>query len=362
MNSAHELATLVEALQRLRADGKRAALATLTRTFGSTFRRAGTHMLVHENGEVVCELSGGCPQRDIVLRAQHAIAANEPALISYNAESGLDVMMEMGCGGELEVLVTPLDPSGSSGFVEALAGCIHAQKRACLATVFRVDGNVTPPRHVLWTTSAGLLDELGDPALSSAIRNVARFDHGRAATLTLPSSRGEADVLIEPIVPSLALVIIGSSATTRALLPLASALGWRVTVVDNDPQRLQSADLPASVMTVCAEPAQLVDALSLDARTSVVVMTHNLERDIAYLAALREAPLAYLGALGSQERARSMREHPALADARLYAPAGLDIGSETPTEIALSVLAEIMAVVNDRSGVPLREINGTIHG
>lgn len=319
-------------------------------------------MLVYESGEVVCELSGGCPQRDIVLRAQHAIASGEPVLISYNAESGLDVMMEMGCGGELEVLLTPLDPVRCTRFVDALARCIDARERACLATVFCVEGEVTIPRHLLWTTSTTLLDELGDPALSSAIDQAVPIDRGRATTLTLPSSRGEVDVLVEPIVPSHALVIIGSSATARALLPLASALGWRVTVVDNDPQRLQAADLPASVTVVCAEPAQLLEALSLDARTSVVVMTHNLERDIACLVALREAPLAYLGALGSQERARSMREHPALADALLYAPAGLDVGSETPTEIALSVLAEIMAVVNGRSGAPLRGINGTIHG
>src|SRR5215469_15879091 len=104
MNSAHELNTLVAALRDLhRAGASKAALATLTRTRGSTFRRPGTRMLVYGDGRVVCELSGGCPQRDIVARALEVIDSGTPRLVTYNAESGLDVLLEMGCGGELEV-------------------------------------------------------------------------------------------------------------------------------------------------------------------------------------------------------------------------------------------------------------------
>src|ERR1700743_3527909 len=99
MNSAHELSTLVAALRDLhRAGAPKAALATLTRTRGSTFRRPGTRMLVHGDGRVVCELSGGCPQRDIVARAQEVMADRQPRLLRYNAESGLDLLIEMGCG------------------------------------------------------------------------------------------------------------------------------------------------------------------------------------------------------------------------------------------------------------------------
>src|SRR5580698_7955617 len=122
MNSAHELSTLIEALRTLRLDGQpKAALATLTRTWGSTFRRPGTRMLVLGDGRVVCELSGGCPQRDIVARAREVIADALPRLVRYNAESGLDVLLEMGCGGELEILIEPLTVSHTVGFVDALA-------------------------------------------------------------------------------------------------------------------------------------------------------------------------------------------------------------------------------------------------
>jgi xanthine/CO dehydrogenase XdhC/CoxF family maturation factor len=162
--------------------------------------------------------------------------------------------------------------------------------------------------------------------------------------------------------PPHALVVIGSSAAARALLPLSTALGWQTTLVDHDPARLQSPELPASLHTVCSTPAQLHEALPLDAHTSVVVMTHNLEQDIAWLAALAGTPVAYAGSLGSRERVARMRGAPELARLRLHAPAGLDIGSETPEEIALAVAAEIMAVINGRSGGPLRDNDGAIHG
>lgn len=363
MNSAHELVTLIHALRSLRGAGRsNAALATLTRTRGSTFRRPGTRMLVFGDGHVVCELSGGCPQRDIVLRAQEVIASGEPRLVSYNAESGLDVLMEMGCGGELEVLIEPIGEPHASDFVDALARCLEHRHRARLATLFALNDQVIKPRRMLWCDAVIQYDDLGDVALSQAVMAAANLhESGRATTLRIPSSAGHVDVLIEVIAPTHTLVVVGSSAAARALLPVADALGWRTVLVDQDSRRLRAADIPTASHTVCASPATIGNLLTLDAYSSVVVMTHNLEQDIAYLAALRDAPVAYLGALGSRERVGHMRQEPALMGLRLHAPAGLDIGSETPEEIALAVAAEIMAVINGRDGGPLRDNQGAIH-
>ena len=152
MNSPHELALLIDALRGLhRADAPRAALATLTRTRGSTFRRPGTHMLVREDGGVVCELSGGCPQRDIELRAREAIADGRPRLVNYNSESGLDVLMEMGCGGELEILIEPLLDPHDVDFADTLAQAMEARIGARLATVFAIDNRVIAPRRLVWS-------------------------------------------------------------------------------------------------------------------------------------------------------------------------------------------------------------------
>jgi len=364
MNSAHELNTLIDALRSLRRDTPpKAALATLTRTRGSTFRRPGTRMLVLGDGRVVCELSGGCPQRDIVARAQEVIASTLPRLIHYNADSGLDVLLEMGCGGELEVLIEPLTTTHVIDFVDILAQCLSERRCGWVATLFAVDDAVVMPQRMLWCEQGVLHDDIADPALTqSMIDAFMPATSKRTITLNLPSTRGMVDVLVESIEPPHALFVIGSSAAARALLPLARALGWQTTLVDQDPARLQATHLPAGLHAVCATPASLCSALPLDAQSSVVVMTHNLEQDIAYLAALHGAPVAYLGALGSRERVGRMRDHPALAGLHVHAPAGLDIGSETPEEIALAIAAEIMAVINKRDGGRLRDNEGTIHG
>lgn len=175
------------------------------------------------------------------------------------------------------------------------------------------------------------------------------------------SSLVTAEVLIEPVLPPHALVVIGCGAVARALLPLAAALGWQGTLVDPDPERLRQFDAPSSLGLVCATPEALCASLAFDPYTSVVLATHNLAQDIAYLAALRDAPLAYLGALGSRDRAARVGAHAAFDGPALHAPAGLDIGAETPTEIALAIAAEIMAVINRRAGGALCESDGSIH-
>jgi xanthine/CO dehydrogenase XdhC/CoxF family maturation factor len=363
MNSAHELSTLIDALRGLHRDSApKAALATLTRTRGSTFRRPGTRMLVFEDGRVVCELSGGCPQRDIVARAFEVMAHGEPRLVRYNADSGLDVLIEMGCGGELEVFIEPLLASHDTDFIDTLARCLDERQQVQLATLFAVDDKAMMPRRQIWNGHNILHDSIHDPALSQAIiHSITTSSTRRANTLRLPSERGVADVLVEAIAPPHALVIIGSSAAARALLPLASALGWQTTLVDHDSARLQASNLPANLKTVCATPTNLPNILPLDAHSSVVVMTHNLEHDLAYLSALKDTPAIYIGALGSRERVARMRNSTALNGLHLHAPAGLDIGSETPEEIALAIAAEIMAVINQRNGGSLRDNDGTIH-
>lgn len=360
MNSAQELVLLIGALRAVGTSAKpTAALATLTRTHGSTFRRPGTRMLVHADGSVVCELSGGCPQRDIVNRALQVMDSGVPRIITYNADSGLDVLMEMGCGGELEVLLEPLRHDEAVHFADALADTLEQRHGARLATLFAIDTAVVPPRRLLWNEHGVSHDGFNDETLARLVRQTPPTP--RPVTERLPFGERSFDVLIEPIQPPHSLLVIGSSAAARALLPLSLALGWTTTWVDSEPARLAASDLSPGVRTVCTTPSALTDALCIDASTSAVVVTHNLEQDIAWLAAMRDTPISYLGTLGSRERVSRMRDDAQLAGVRLHAPAGLDIGSETPQEIALAVAAEIMAVINGRSGGSLRDNDGAIH-
>src|SRR5215475_11351302 len=125
MNIASDIQRLLGALRQAEAGASptRAALATIVRTHGSTYRKPGASMLVLETGEVVCALAGGCPQRDIVERARAVIADSRARIASYNRESGLDVLIEMGCGGELEVLIESLAQTRDAQFLFALGEC-----------------------------------------------------------------------------------------------------------------------------------------------------------------------------------------------------------------------------------------------
>jgi len=351
MNSPHEFARLHAAVRDLAAAGfaPAAALATITRTHGSTFRHAGASMLVRADGAVVCALSGGCPQRDIVLRAQRVIAQGCAELARYDRESGLDVLLEMGCGGELEVLIEPLREPADVRFFDAVAAAQAARAPGVLATRFARDGRALTPRpQRLVAAGATQWHDLTDPALAARLRALGEAD-GAAQTRVVPlaSAAGTDEVLLEPLRPPHVLHLVGVNAAAFALARLGAALGWECILVDDaDAPR----ELPPGVRFVRAAPATWHAAIRADAAASVVVMTFRLERDLAWLAALREAPLAYLGAIASRERSARLR---AAAGAALYAPAGLDLGAETPEEIALAVAAEILAVLNCRSAASL---------
>lgn len=352
MSSAAEWRVLIDAIGELPEGAPTAALATLVRTRGSTFRHAGTRMLVHADGRVVCELSGGCPQRDIVERARAVIRDGKPLRVAYNAETGLDVLMEMGCGGELEVLIEPIERNDAMAWLAPLETCLRERKAASLATWFARDGATIVPRRALD-------HDAGTSACDTLRAALARPRPGRAEVIALSSAGGHDEVLLEPLQPPHALVVIGSNATSHALLRFAGTLGWQTVLVDNDPRRLDVPDLPAGTVTCCVEPDSLRHAVAFDPHTSVMVMTHNLARDMAYLQALEDVPLAYVGALSSRERAGRLLDELEAPEWMLHAPAGLDIGANAPEEIALAIAAEILAVQRVRAGGSLQAIAGT---
>lgn len=358
MNACDELVPLLDALRALGGGEKRAALVTLTRTRGPTFRDVGTRMLVFEDGRTVCELSGGCPQRDLIEHAMQAMREGGTRRVRYDAGSGLDVLMEMGCGGELEVLVEPLDGSSDLAYVDALQACLARREEAALATVFARDGQACTPRHALWCGGELLHDGIGDAALLAAVRERAGRLPDRPDSVELDTDGARFEALVERVPPPHALVVIGTSTAARGLLPLAGRLGWTTTLVDFDADRLQAVRAPQGTRTLCVQPADLVDAVRPDTATSVIVMTHHLHKDADYLAALRGVPLAYLGLLGARGRVRRVVELAGAHELDIHGPVGLDLGAESPAEIALSIIAGILAATRGRAGGPLRGPGG----
>ena len=363
MNTPQEFGALLEGFRRLQASGFSggAALATLTRTRGSTFRRPGARMLVSGQGWVVRGLSGGCPEADIIARAHEVIAEGKPRIVRYDREHGLDALIELGCGGELEVLIEPIERSEDLAFVDAVQQCLQLRLPGFLATVFARNGNCDPrPRRLVWQGKT-LYDGLGDPSLHNAA-----LIHGSTApsqphVQALTSRDGAVDVLFESLLPPYSAVLIGVNAASLALGRIGHTLGWDVIVVDHRRDPAPIADLPQGVRLISSDPTAIRRHVALDARCFAVVMTHNLERDIEYLRVLLDAPLAYLGAIGSRQRCARLLGAGGPGADRVRAPAGLDLGSETPEEIAVAIAAEMLAVGSGRSGGALSAGSGPIH-
>jgi len=363
MNVAQEFELLYRAAGALdlRGDASEAALVTITRTQGSTFRRAGTSMLVHRDGTLVCELSGGCPQRDIVLRAHRAMAHGEPALVSYGRDNNYDVMLETGCGGELEVLIEPWRQPSDIEFLHAIERLRAKRVPGVMASLFAADGDA-PPRPPLRVVrgNGNAWTNIQDDTLKACVLACMAAQSPTSSTAVsteLEHAGHHHDVLLESLHPPHALVIIGDSVSAHMLATLSHQLGWHTTLVSMG--NTENA-IPAGVLHVEALPHSLASVLAFDNQTSAVVMTHRLERDLAYATALMATPVRYIGVMGSRQRAGQIRAiFP--EDHRLHAPAGLDVGSETPQEIALAIAAEILALRNGRRGGPLTHSQAPIH-
>jgi xanthine dehydrogenase accessory factor len=356
MNSAHEFGRLYDSVRELEAANfaPPAALATITHTAGSTFRHAGSSMLVHADGRVVCALSGGCPQRDIVLRAQRVIATGHAELARYNRDSSLDVLLEMGCGGELDVLIEPLANVADTRFVHAIAQLHARRERGFMATAYIPAVAMQRPRRLVRGNEL-LWNDLADAQVAQ-LASLHAQAAGETARLHACADAAGTQLLIEPLRRPQAVITIGVNALALALAHCAGALGWKSVLVEDRAGVALPTQLPAGSSAVHAAPAQLLAQVPCDADCAVVVMTFNVERDLEYVRALAHAPFGYLGAIGSRERSMRLRE--VLREeshAHLHAPAGLDLGADGPHEIALAIAAEIMARRHARSGRSLSE-------
>lgn len=363
MNVAQEFDPLYRAARALPLDAGTvaAALATITQTHGSTFRRAGASMLVLRDGRLVCELSGGCPQRDIAWRAQQVMDSGQPQLVSYGRDANYDVMLETGCGGELEVLIEPLRGAVDLRFFDSMARLRELRRHGVLATVYAADGDALGPRPWRLVQGEGVAwNDIGNEALREQLHVVlSSLPAGAGAnTRRLQVDGRHYDVLLEPLRPPHVLVVVGDSIGARMLAAWSVQLGWQTSLVD---PAQAVGDAGDGIRRIAASAQALANLVAFDAMTSAVVMTHRLERDLDYLAALLNTPVGYVGMIGSRQRAAQIAAAFPQADPRLHMPAGLDVGSETPQEIALAVAAEILALRNGKQGGLLSCSRSPIH-
>lgn len=378
-----ELDTLLRTGLAQTHDGPPLALATVVHVEGSTYRRPGARMLIAADRTRIGSVSGGCLEADVVEHALHVIATGKPKYLLYDnrGEHG-DVIFELGCKGAVGILIERVAEDQAACGLRFMAECRDRRQSGLLATVFRVQGacQVTPGERMMLPADGDMSTSIMDAHLRNALalelhamRSLFSLSEISGATEAVNRSfelpDGIVDVLLEPILPPVALLLCGAGQDAIPVAHFAGRLGWRVTVLDHRATLLTSERFPEADTLLEARPERFRDVVSPDHRTVAVIMSHHLEHDRDYLEGLLPSPVRYIGLLGPRRRAEQLLEALELdhepinekALGRLHNPAGLDIGSETPDEIALAIVAEIQAVLSERKGGFLRDRRSAIH-
>jgi xanthine dehydrogenase accessory factor len=336
-----ELIEILDRIEKLAARGEPMALATIVATRGSTYRQVGARMLIPANGEPIGSISGGCLEDDVARIGQEVTASGKPRTVEFDMTADDDAVWGygLGCNGSIELFIEP-----SEGATETAAAIRAAFGGGASVIATAISG---PRIGSRWTASAEDME--------------ATLRDGRPRVLERERER----IFLEPLMAPLHLIVCSAGHDAMSLVRQAAELGWRVTVADVRRALLTRERFPAASDFCDAEPEQAAAALGTDARTAVVIMSHNYLRDIGYLRSFLGAdpPPAYLGVLGPRGRTTQMLDEIGQPDAmaRLHAPAGLDIGAEGPEEVARAIVAEILAVTRGRGGAPLRDRRGPIH-
>jgi xanthine dehydrogenase accessory factor len=365
-----ELQEVLRAIESGRARGERMALATIVGVAGSTYRREGARLLIHENGKLVGTISGGCLEGDVREVAKEVMEQGGPRLLHFDLTADDEVVWGwgLGCNGVIDVFVEPAE--GAFETAEAVRRAVDERRRVALATLIEASdekGLRLGSRMVI--NPDGTFDgRLGDEAIEERIVQAAvgALDDERSRTIDLDDG---VRVFIEVLAPPIRLLVCGAGHDAIALVRSAGGLGWRVEVLDDREAFLKPHRFPEAVRFVKTEPIEAAQQAGIDDRTFVVVMSHNFLRDKDYLRSFLGTKVRYLGMLGPSARldrvlAELKREgfepDPAGLEV-VHGPAGLDLGGDGPDEVAWALVAEIMAVWNRRPGGSLRDRAGPIH-
>ncbi|GAA4355222.1 XdhC family protein [Hymenobacter saemangeumensis] len=372
-----ELQRLLQAYDAHRAVGRACALATVVDVAGSAYRRPGARMLVTAEGQLTGSISGGCLEGDARRRARQCLERGLPQLITYDSTDAADDLQfgaALGCQGIVQILLEPLDYTRPDNALELLRSwAAGVQAPAVVATVFSLAGGQAPARlgQRLLLQADGLVQGTL-PATSALYATIladarAALAANRPATHSYAAGPGTVQLSLEILRPPLRLRVFGAGNDVQPLVRLAAGLGWQVEVLDGRPALAQPTRFPEAV-AVRVLPIAQVPTLPLD-ESYVLLMSHNYHYDLAVLQHLLAAPPPYIGLLGPRKKYQTLLQDLSqteptaaqrLADA-LHSPVGLNLGAETPEEIALSIVAEIQAVAAGRPAGFLRDSPLPIH-
>jgi len=320
------------------AEGRGVALATVIQTWGSAPQPVGSQLVVDGQGNFFGSVSGGCVEGEVIAEAAEVIASAKPRTLQFGVEDGIAWKVGLACGGTIRIFLEPLEAGGGRGVLQRLVGDMAARRPVALVTDL-----ATAVRRLAYAPD-GLGPELA-PTLAEAFR------HHRSVAVT--GSHGE--IFITMFNPATRLVVIGAVHVAQALVPMAGALGYEIVIVDPR-AAFATVERFGNVTLLHDWPDEALAAIGLDAASAVAVLSHDAKIDDAALIAALSSDAFYVGALGSKKTHAKRVERllqaglAANAIARIHAPIGLNIGAIGPAQIALAIIAEIIAVQRGKDG------------
>ncbi|MXV64165.1 XdhC/CoxI family protein [Natronorubrum sp. JWXQ-INN-674] len=357
--------------ERLDADGTD-VLATIVDVEGNAYRRPGAKMLLDEAGDGVGSITAGCLEDELLAEAQSVRERGRPKLVTYDLMEDEDDVwgLGVGCNGVIDVLLEPL----TDAYRPAVEAVVDGRDVAVL-TVLEGDGDSfrRGDRVYYRPTAAALETPAGEPAtdwpetLAEPAADLA--ERGRADVVEITHRGERLTVFIDGLAAPDELVVFGSGHDVGPVTELAAKNDFRVTVVGFRGSVDLADRFPDADATTTTAPAAVDEAIDLDDRTYAVVMTHNFIDDRLAVEQLLDSGVPYVGLMGPRERFEEMLEEfteegRSFDDetlSRLYTPIGLDLGGGSPYQIAHSIVAEVLAVANDRTPKHLTAREGHIH-
>lgn len=324
-----EFKNCINSFKKANKKGLKTVMATLVALEGSSYRKPGVRMLLIEDGTMAGALSGGCVEKEILRQSESVFQTNQPKMMTY------DGRYRLGCEGTLYILIEPFHPDDDlmQAFDISLAERKSFQIKTRYAKQLGINGH--------W---------------GSCITFDKDNWFGFSKTANREPKGGSTALLFEQqLEPCFRLIIVGAEHDAVQLCLMASVLGWEIVIVTNATSQKTILDFSGVHQLLKIEPNDLL-LNEVNQHTAIVLMTHSYAKDLQYLIAIKDTQPAYIGLVGAKKRSQKLTndfiEHlPEVEEGfleKIHGPAGLNIGAETPQEIAISICSEILAVTRQK--------------
>ena len=370
-----EIKEIIKAFEENKKTGNKLALASVVLLNGSSYRRPGARMIVNSDGKLTGAISGGCLEGDALRKALMVINQQKSKLVTYDTtdEDDATIGVQLGCEGIIQVLFEPILFNSTNHPIELLKKSQSKRQNSVLITLF--NSNEKGERQIgtcaLIEEDNTLTGSLPIKEIEEEMQKDINLAFTNKSSLFMDYHYGENSItaFIEYIPRPISLIVFGAGNDAIPLVHMADTLGWEVSVIDGRNTHAKQNRFEAACQVIVSKPEKSLEHITLDDRTVFVLMTHNYNYDLAVLQLLLTKKVTYIGILGPKKKLEKMLQDLeekgfALNEDLLnliYSPTGLEIGAETSEEIALSILAEIKAVLSGHKGGFLRNKLDVIH-